>query len=233
MSYPTATTTFPTASGSEVLNSLGSGVGLAGMLNNLGIDLTAVETKIGTGSSTPTSNAVLAGSGTGTSAWATTLAGLTLTTPTIASFANAQHGHTNAAGGGTLNAASAIQGGTVSFANLLSTIFSGQTSTQANAGTAGGTMSYINLGGIKLLWCRTGVLSVANNTSTTYTFTFPTSFFSTTSANFLTTENNAVSDRINSFFSVATTTTGTTIALRDFAAAGTASTQVNLLVIGT
>lgn len=35
-------------------------------------------------------------------ATATTLAGLTLTTPTIASFANANHNHTNSAGGGQL-----------------------------------------------------------------------------------------------------------------------------------
>lgn len=48
--------------------------------------------------------------------------------------------------------------------------------TQANAGSAGGTMKYINIGGMKLLW-----LNSANSTaSTTYTVTFPTSFFSAT-----------------------------------------------------
>lgn len=39
-----------------------------------------------------------------------TLTNKTLTTPTIASFANATHGHTNAAGGGTLDAAALASG---------------------------------------------------------------------------------------------------------------------------
>jgi hypothetical protein len=43
-----------------------------------------------------------------------TLSGKTLTTPTIASFANATHDHTNAAGGGTLNAGTALGAGQVS-----------------------------------------------------------------------------------------------------------------------
>jgi len=47
-------------------------------------------------------------------------------------------------------------------------------STQANAGTAGGTMYYINLGGIKMLWCNADSKSAGY-----YTFTLPTSFFST------------------------------------------------------
>lgn len=48
-------------------------------------------------------------------ATAATVAGLTLTTPTIASFTNATHDHSNAAGGGTLNA-SAIAAGTLALA---------------------------------------------------------------------------------------------------------------------
>lgn len=42
----------------------------------------------------------------------------TLTTPTIASFANAAHDHTNAAGGGQLNATSVFSAGTVPTARL-------------------------------------------------------------------------------------------------------------------
>jgi predicted secreted protein len=48
-------------------------------------------------------------------------------------------------------------------------------SSQANAGTAGGTMYYINLGGIKLLWVSITGASAA----TTYGVTLPTSFFTT------------------------------------------------------
>lgn len=47
----------------------------------------------------------------------TTLAGKTLTTPTIADFTNAAHGHQNAAGGGSLDGA-AIGSGTVAAARL-------------------------------------------------------------------------------------------------------------------
>lgn len=121
--FPTGVQTFPTSSGSEVLNSLGSGTGLAGMLNLLSTDLTAVEAKLGTGSSTAASNQLLVGTGTGTSAWqgltSAQLASIlsdetgsgaavfanspTIITPTIASLTNMQHNHTNAAGGGQLS----------------------------------------------------------------------------------------------------------------------------------
>lgn len=56
-----------------------------------------------------------------------------------------------------------------------SNTFTFGTSSQANAGTGGGTMYYINLGGVKMLWMQT----TASTATTTYTITFPTSFFST------------------------------------------------------
>jgi len=61
----------------------------------------------------------------------------------------------------------------------LSSGFTGGVQSQANAGTAGGTMYYINLGGIKILWATTSALSLAAQNSVAYTFTFPTSFFTT------------------------------------------------------
>jgi hypothetical protein len=54
--------------------------------------------------------------------------------------------------------------------------------TQANAGSAGGTIYYINLGGIKMAWGTTGSLSIsgaAPASSAAYVITWPTSFFST------------------------------------------------------
>jgi hypothetical protein len=67
--------------------------------------------------------------------------------------------------------------GKIGFSELITTIFSGQVQTQTNTGTAGGTMSYLNLGGVKFLWCSTGNLttSIAGNN---YGFTLPVSFFS-------------------------------------------------------
>jgi len=91
-----------------------------------------------------------------------TLAGKTLTTPTIASFTNATHNHTNAAGGGQLGL----------------TALSFVASSQANAGTAGGTMYYMNLGGIKMLWGTTAA-TLASTNGNNYGITFPTSFFTT------------------------------------------------------
>ena len=68
-----------------------------------------------------------------------------------------------------------LPSGSITFADLLSTIFGGQVQSVANSGTAGGTIYYINLGGIKLLW---GASSSALAVGTTYTFDFPT-FFTT------------------------------------------------------
>lgn len=112
-------------------------------------EIVAAQTKIGTGASTPTANKILRGTGTGTSAWAqadltTDVTGVlpvanggtgqssqtgtglpvaqtspTIITPTVASFTNAQHNHSNAAGGGQLNGASAITDGTITPAELV------------------------------------------------------------------------------------------------------------------
>lgn len=198
MAFPASLPSFVITAGSETLNGASGGVGLSGLLNAFEVDITALGTKIGTGSSTATTNAVLAGTGAGTSAWATTLAGLTftapvlsgsitgtytlagtptitnptITTPTIASFANANHNHTNSAGGATLG-----------FTALISTIFSGQVTTYTNPGSAGGTNSffYINLGGIKLFWGTTASIAVvgAAPQSSTGAITLPASFFTT------------------------------------------------------
>lgn len=65
--------------------------------------------------------------------------------------------------------------------NPLQLLLSAFLSSQANAGTAGGTMYYINLGGIKLLWGRTALcsLSGAGNITANFGVTFPASFFTT------------------------------------------------------
>jgi hypothetical protein len=72
--------------------------------------------------------------------------------------------------------------GKVDFAALLSTIFSGQVQSQANAGTAGGTIYYVNLGGIKLAWGASNSGLTMATTPVGYGFTLPASFFSTVQA---------------------------------------------------
>jgi hypothetical protein len=81
-----------------------------------------------------------------------------------------------------------ILDGTIAYADLLSTIFSGQVTTAANAGSWGGTQSYINLGGIKLCWGISAVGSAINSgASLTRAVTLPVGFFSTVTAGFCST----------------------------------------------
>jgi hypothetical protein len=82
INFPTSKddgTSLPNPSGTNTQNSPDH----AGLHTNENAAIIAVETKVGTGSSTPTSGTVLAGSGTGTSAWSSSLSGLTLITPTL------------------------------------------------------------------------------------------------------------------------------------------------------
>jgi hypothetical protein len=130
MSFPTTLPSYTITSGSETANGTGGGTGLSGLLNALEVDVTALGTKLGTGASTPVANQVLIGNGTGTSTWSgltssqlasilsdETGSGLvvfnsspTIVTPTIASFTNATHNHTNAAGGGNITTGAFTQG---------------------------------------------------------------------------------------------------------------------------
>lgn len=156
--FPTSIPTDHNSTGSETLAQAASGLGHAALHNDHSDEIVAIATKLGTGSSTPSSGTVLRGTGAGTSAWgdvvlttdvtgtlpvanggtgavshtsgnvlvgagtspvtsskaaptgdfvgtsdSQTLSNKTLTTPTIGSFANAQHNHENAAGGGQLD----------------------------------------------------------------------------------------------------------------------------------
>lgn len=67
-----------------------------------------------------------------------------------------------------------ITGAGNTISGITQTMVTFTTSTQTNAGTAAGTMNYISIGGIKMLWLSPTVIA----SGTTYTVTFPTSFFS-------------------------------------------------------
>lgn len=71
MSFPASLPSYTITSGSESPNTAAGGLGLSGLLNQFEIDITGLGTKLGTGASTPTNGVVLAGNGTGTSAWVT------------------------------------------------------------------------------------------------------------------------------------------------------------------
>lgn len=79
---------------------------------------------------------------------------------------------------GTVSGASLVNA-TVQFASLATTIFGGQVTSFTNTGSAGGTFSYINLGGIKLFWGLSATFAVSAGAGVTNIVNFPTSFFST------------------------------------------------------
>lgn len=138
MSFPTTLPSYIITAGSDTANVAAGGTGLSPLLNAFETDITGIGTKFGTGASTPVANTLLYGTGTGTSAWqgltsAQMLALVsdetgtgslvfantpTIVTPTIASFTNAQHNHSNAAGGGTIDQAGLPLGTVVQVVNI-------------------------------------------------------------------------------------------------------------------
>jgi hypothetical protein len=88
VSFPSSVPSYPLTQGAEVLGTAGGGIGLSRILDDYGLDITGVCTKLGTGTDTPALNEVLAGTGVGASGWSSTLAGLTLTTPIISAISN-------------------------------------------------------------------------------------------------------------------------------------------------
>lgn len=132
-----------------------------------------------------TSSNVSASTGTGSFVFATnpTLTSPTINTPTITSpsitgsLGNISTGAINASG--LITASGGFSTGSVNYAALLSTIFSGQVTSYTNSGSAGGTFSYVNIGGIKLLWGFSASNLIGSNPGSNYVINFPASFFTT------------------------------------------------------
>lgn len=122
--------------------------------------------------------------------------------------------------------------GSVEFADLLATIFSGQITSATNGGTAGGTMKYINLGGIKLLWGLSVAVSVGAGASVAATVNFPTSFFTGgTTPYILDTLANPTVSAQQFIYSNNISNTGVTLNISNNAGA-TTTAQHSYLVIG-
>lgn len=79
MAFPTSVSAFNDPTSSDKLSSPSHSL----LHQAVNTDLEAVETKLGTGSATPSSGAVLVGNGAGTSTWDTSPANIVLDTPTL------------------------------------------------------------------------------------------------------------------------------------------------------
>lgn len=107
-------------------------------------------------------------------------------------------------------------------------------SSQTNAGTAGGTMNYINLGGLKILWGITGSLTSQNGSN--YTITFPSSFFTaapTLAIAAVESMNATAAQMVGVNASASLSTTGATLTTGNVAGSTFTGQQFSYLFIGT
>lgn len=71
---------------------------------------------------------------------------------TIANEFNGNIDNSNIKSGAAIATSKLADDAGIGFAKLAATIFSGQVTATTNAGGGGGTLNYVNLGGIKLAW---------------------------------------------------------------------------------
>lgn len=108
---------------------------------------------------------------------------------------------------------------------------------QSNAGSAGGTIYYINLGGLKMAWGLTGALTITGSApaSNAYVITWPTSFFTTIQmATVSATPGNATNTQyIYTAPDSAATTTSWTFYLAQASGSTGGTSQASFFAIGT
>lgn len=123
-----------------------------------------------------------------------------------------------------------LPAGDIGFADLLSTIFSGQVTTYVNPAACGGTFYYINLGGIKLMWGKTGSISTTTTTAS-QTLTFPVGFFN--SVQFYTGSATDLGSVANQYFVGNTNSTTVSLAFYIFCQSSSGTASAEIIVIGT
>lgn len=109
---------------------------------------------------------------------------------------------------------------------------SGAVQSLTNTGTGGGTMYYVNLGGIKMLWGITNSISIGANTSASWGVNFPSSFFTTIQAAVCNTSALSTNvDQYANFAATPSTSAGAGFIQNGGTAAGSAG--VSYFIIGT
>jgi len=130
-----------------------------------------------------------------------------------------------------VDAGNIVPDGAISYIKLLSTIFSGQVTTDTNPGTAGGTRNKLNLGGVKLSWGKTGAYLLAAGGGAIGTITFPTSHFTAAPTVFYSLTELTTSGRQYPYESAAPSTTTSTPAVIN-ETGGTVGGKLNWFAIG-
>lgn len=103
---------------------------------------------------------------------------------------------------------------------------------QTNAGSAGGTIYTMNLGGVKICWGLTGNVTTTPATGTTAAVTLPTGFFTTIQSAIAGAVSVSGDARVNANFFSYNTTTGT-ITFWNTAGITTSVMQAHYIIIGT
>jgi hypothetical protein len=132
-------------------------------------------------------------------------------------------------GNKTFSGTVALPDETITFAELLSTIFGGEVTAGTNAGTAGGTVNHINLGGIKLAWGITDSWSTTT-TPASKAVTLPSSFFTTITGSLISPSTPATTAQlVGNIASISTST----LSIYLWNTTGSGSGKASWLVLGT
>lgn len=115
----------------------------------------------------------------------------------------------------------------------LASTFTGGVQTLANAGTAGGNIYYIDLGGLKMCWGTTLSRTSGPNSSTQYTITLPASFFSSIQHTSYIIQQAAGSATNNDVTGISATTSTLTFAVANTTASPGVGGVVSFMAIGT
>lgn len=119
----------------------------------------------------------------------------------------------------------------VTYAKLLSTIFSGQLTTYTNPGSAGGTNSFFygNIGGIKLFFGTTAAVSTSAG-ATTCVITYPVGFFTT--VRYVSSQTFAMTGVATQYSSISDSSLGTTNVTPYIVSTGGGTSKLAFLAIG-
>jgi len=121
-----------------------------------------------------------------------------------------------------------IDAGAITYAKLLSTIFSSQLVTTTNGGAAGGTLYKLQIGGLTILWGLTNAQSMSANANLTFSLTWGVTF---SAAPLLIANSYAPAD--NRMYAVITTRSTTTGTVLLQSGGGAGNVQCMWLAIGT